>query len=87
MNDEPVNEAGVDVSLARVSQDIKSNVWDLGNGTYNVAFSHVPQDAKRLEVTARVPDPRHSGEMISQTLIVDISKGDNVDIPVNISEN
>jgi hypothetical protein len=63
------------------------SILNLGNGMYDVVFSHVPKETRYLEMTARVPHPHHSEEMVSQTLIVDISKRDHLEIPVNISTN
>ena len=78
---------GQPAELAGVLGGVSTKTMNLGNGTYGVVFSHVPKEARHLEMTARVQHPDHSGQIVSQTLIVDISKGDNVEIPVNISTN
>lgn len=83
----PADDASVNVAFAKTFPNNQAAAVHVGHGTYKIIFSKVPKDASRLEVTAKVTKPHHNRKPIHQTLIVDISKGTDLEIPINISTN
>jgi len=82
---QPEEDADVETALAQVFQGQHVLAANVGGGTYQLIFSNIPKDARRLQVTARVPSPCNRKEILSQSLMVDISKSNEVEIPINIS--
>jgi len=85
--DPEANEEEADVeatALAEVFPNSYVRTMNLGGGNYQAIISGIPKKTKNLEFTARICDSQND-RIVEQTLLVDISRNNEVEIPINIS--